>query len=126
MVDLLLDLDSMSGCLVDTRTHTPDEPPAGEAFTTVVETETSVVVLIGALAYKAKKPIQRPGQDLRRREERLACLRRELETNSVRMPDLYLGLSELRPMFLPGAVGEPVLVMRRLPQLAIRPRYLSC
>lgn len=126
MVDVLLDLDSVSGSLIGPQTHCPDEPPAGEAFTTVVETQSSVVVLIGALAYKAKKPIQRPGQDLRRREERLACLRRELEIGSGRAPDLYLGLSELRPMFLPGAVGEPVLVMRRLPQLAIRRRYQPC
>jgi len=90
--------------------------PAGEPFAAVVDTETSVVLLMGGLAYKTKKPVLAARVDLRTREARLAALRAELDANRA-APGVYLGLSELLPMYLPGAVGEPVLVMRRLPQV---------
>lgn len=99
--------------------------PPGEPYADVAETHTSVVVFVGGLAYKVKKPVVFPFVDLGTRSARFENCRRELELNREIAPDVYLGLSELRPMFLPGAVGEPILVMRRMPHQRRLSRLLA-
>ena len=89
--------------------------PAGEPYAAVVETHTSVLVFVGGLVHKIKKPVALPFVDLSTPAARLGNCLRELELNRAIAPDVYLGLSELYPLYLPGAVGEPVLVMRRMP-----------
>jgi aminoglycoside phosphotransferase family enzyme len=89
--------------------------PDGEPFTAVIETASSVVVLIGPLAYKSIKPVVSGGRDLTSRKARLALLRRQVEADRGPAP-VCLGLSELQPLFHPGDPGEPVLVLRRIPQ----------
>jgi len=91
-------------------------PPSGEPHVAVVETHTSILVFVGDLVYKGKKPVTFPFLDLSTPAERLENCRRELELNRLVAPDVYLGLSELRPLYLPGAIGEPLLVMRRMPR----------
>jgi aminoglycoside phosphotransferase family enzyme/predicted kinase len=81
----------------------------------VIETHTSVLVFLGGLVYKLKKPVRFPFVDLTTREARLENCVRELDLNRRVSSDVYLGLDEVRPMSLPGAVGEPLLVMRRMP-----------
>jgi uncharacterized protein len=93
-----------------------DFPPPGDAHVAVTETHTSVLVFVGGLVYKAKKPVTFPFLDLSTAQARLENCLSELHLNRRVSPDVYLGLSELHPMFLPGAIGEPVLVMRRMPQ----------
>jgi aminoglycoside phosphotransferase family enzyme/predicted kinase len=89
--------------------------PHGEPFLTVEETPTSLIVLVGGLAFKAKKPVHLPFLDLGNPQARLANCRKELSLNRRMTPDVYLGLSELRPLEPPGTLGEPLVVMRRLP-----------
>ncbi|HVN13513.1 MAG TPA: AAA family ATPase [Kineosporiaceae bacterium] len=92
-------------------------PPPGEPYADIVETHTSVLVFVGGLVYKGKKPVTFPFLDLSTQAARLENCLRELELNRRFSPDVYLGLSEILPMFLPGAIGEPVLVMRRMPRI---------
>ncbi len=72
-------------------------------------------MFVGGLVHKIKKPVALPFVDLSTPAARLGNCLRELELNRAIAPDVYLGLSELYPLYLPGAVGEPVLVMRRMP-----------
>jgi uncharacterized protein len=86
----------------------------------VHETHAGLVVLAGDRAYKVKKPVRTAYLDFSTRERRLAALRRELELNRRLAPHAYLGLARLGPPVLdgepgPDADGEPVLVMRRMP-----------
>ena len=81
------------------------------------ETHTSVVLLVGDRAYKVKKPVRFPFLDLSTRAARMDNCVRELELNRRLSPDVYLGVDELRPVAGDtGDEGEPVLVMRRLPE----------
>ena len=89
--------------------------PDGEPYLAVEETPTSLIILVGGLAFKAKKPVRLPFLDLGTTQARLANCRRELSLNRRMTPEVYLGLSELRPLELPGALGEPLVVMRRMP-----------
>ena len=78
----------------------------------LVETHTAVVVMVGDRAYKAKKPVRFPFVDLSTAALRRHACEREVELNRRIAPDVYLGVATLR---LPGEPGEPVVVMRRLP-----------
>lgn len=78
----------------------------------VVETHTAVVVKAGDRAYKTKKPVRFPFVDLTTPALRRRACTREVELNRRIAPDVYLGVATLR---LPGEPGEPVVVMRRLP-----------
>ncbi|HYO17859.1 MAG TPA: hypothetical protein VES02_04225, partial [Dermatophilaceae bacterium] len=81
------------------------------------ETHTSVVLLVGDRAYKVKKPVRFPFLDLSTRAARMDNCVRELKLNRRLSPDVYLGVDELRPVAGDtGDEGEPVLVMRRLPE----------
>ncbi|HEX2809770.1 MAG TPA: AAA family ATPase, partial [Kineosporiaceae bacterium] len=90
-------------------------PPAGEPYAATLESHLSVVLLIGSLALKFKKPLALPFIDLSTREARRRVSTADLDLNRRLAPDVYLGLAELRVPGVPEIAGEPVLVMRRLP-----------
>jgi uncharacterized protein len=79
----------------------------------VRETHSGVVVLIGDCALKVKKPVDLGFLDFRSRSQREEACRREVELNRRLAPDVYRGVATLSGV--DGAVGEPVVVMRRLP-----------
>ncbi|RDI55288.1 bifunctional aminoglycoside phosphotransferase/ATP-binding protein [Nocardia mexicana] len=87
-----------------------------EPFALLHETHSALVLLCGDRAYKMKKPVVTDFLDfgtLARRED--ACAR-ELELNRRLSPDVYLGVGRLTDPT--GGPGEPVLVMRRMPDAA--------
>ncbi len=90
--------------------------PHDEPFAVLHETHSAVVLIQGDRAYKMKKPVVTDFLDfgtLARREQ--ACAR-ELELNRRLSPDVYLGVGRLTDPT--GGPGEPVLVMRRMPDAA--------
>ena len=89
--------------------------PHGEPYAAVLESHLSVVLLIGALALKFKKPARLPFVDLSTRSARRDICLAELDLNRRLTPDVYLGVAELTAPTVPEVAGEPVLVMRRLP-----------
>ncbi|MBU9765340.1 AAA family ATPase [Mycobacterium sp. TNTM28] len=94
-------------------TDEADEPweIAGNLDARAHETHTGVVVLMGALAYKAKKPICTDFLDFSTSAQREEACRREVALNSRLAPDSYLGVAHF---VAPGeAAAEPVVVMRR-------------
>ena len=98
------------------RTTDVGRAPDGEPFAAVMETHTSVVLLLGDRAYKIKKPVRLPFVDLSTRALRVENCRREVELNRRIAPDVYLGIDELRAVEGDtGDDGEPVVVMRRMP-----------
>ncbi len=98
------------------RTTGAGRAPGGEPFAAVMETHTSVVLLLGERAYKFKKPVLLPFVDLSTRALRVENCRREVELNRRIAPDVYLGVDELRSVDGDtGDEGEPVVVMRRMP-----------
>lgn len=102
-------------------------PPPGEPCARVVETHTSVVILLADRAYKVKKPVRLPFVDLSTRRRRRQNCVDEIRLNRRFAPDVYLGVMELRGVDavdddVAGATdaagesgGEPVVVMRRMP-----------
>lgn len=87
-----------------------------EPYAAVHETHTGLVVLVGDLAYKGKKPIETDFLDFRTPERREQVCQRELELNRRLAPASYLGVAHLS---MPWArTQEPVLVMRRYPDSA--------
>lgn len=68
---------------------------------------------MGDRAYKFKKPVGLGFLDFRDRQVREDCCRREVELNRRLAPDVYLGVGRLTDQF--GGDGEPVVVMRRMP-----------
>ena len=73
-----------------------------------------MVFLLGDRVYKAKKPIRTEFLDFRDVGARRKVCAREVELNLRLAPDVYLGVAEL-----PGptaADGEPLVVMRRMPE----------
>ncbi|WP_433604124.1 AAA family ATPase [Prescottella agglutinans] len=88
----------------------------GQPFAALHETHSGVVFLLGGRVYKAKKPIRTDFLDFRSRDARRAVCAREVELNRRLAPDVYLGVVELPD---PGAAdGEPLVVMRRMPEAA--------
>jgi aminoglycoside phosphotransferase family enzyme/predicted kinase len=77
------------------------------------ETHSGVVILVGDLAYKIKKPVDLGFLDFRTERARRDACHREFELNRRLAPDVYLDVAELRGS--DGAVREHVLVMRRMP-----------
>ena len=84
-----------------------------DRYAAVRETHSGVVVLIGDCALKVKKPVDLGFLDFRSRSQREEACRREVELNRRLAPDVYRGVATLSAA--DGAVGEPVVVMRRLP-----------
>jgi aminoglycoside phosphotransferase family enzyme/predicted kinase len=77
------------------------------------ETHVAVVLLLGAHAYKLKKPVDVGFLDFSTRERRLDACRREVALNRRLAPDVYLGVADVS-----GPDGVPcdhVVVMRRMP-----------
>lgn len=79
----------------------------------VRETHTGIVVLVGDLAYKAKKPVVTDFLDFSTVQSRETACRREVQLNSRLAPSSYLGVSHLTDV--EGGDAEPVVVMRRYP-----------
>ncbi|TDP31549.1 AAA family ATPase [Nocardia ignorata] len=91
-----------------------DAAPAPPAPAQVCETHTGVVLLCGTRAYKAKKPLRTDFLDFSTPALREQACARELALNARLAPDVYLGVSNLDDP--EGGPGEPVLIMRRMPQ----------
>ncbi len=79
----------------------------------IAETHSGVVVFLADRAYKFKKPVNLGFLDFSKIEARRAACEREVTLNSRLAPDVYLGVGELRDP--DSDVGEPAVVMRRLP-----------
>lgn len=88
--------------------QTPSEP-----YAAVHETHTGLVVLVGDLAFKGKKPIRTDFLDFSTSELREQACQREFELNRRLAPASYLGVAHLNMPWNHSA--EPVLVMRRHP-----------
>jgi aminoglycoside phosphotransferase family enzyme/predicted kinase len=80
----------------------------------VAETHTGLVVFVGDLAYKVKKPVVTDFLDFSTHAHREQACLHEVELNRRLAPDSYLGIGHFQPP-LPGEAPEPVIVMRRHP-----------
>jgi uncharacterized protein len=87
--------------------------PTGEPYAAVHETHTGLVVLVGELAYKGKKPLITDFLDFSTPERRERACQRELELNRRMAPASYVGVAHLSTPW--NGTSEPVLVMRRHP-----------
>ncbi|WP_258195395.1 AAA family ATPase [Rhodococcus sp. OK519] len=94
----------------------PSSTPPEQPFAGLHETHSGVVILLGDRVYKTKKPIRTEFLDFRTRAARVAVCEREVELNRRLAPDVYLGVAELGNP--DGGVGEPMVVMRRMPEQA--------
>lgn len=90
--------------------------PGDQPFASLHETHSGVVFLLGDRVYKAKKPIRTEFLDFRTAAARRAVCAREVELNRRLAPDVYLGTVELADP--DGGAGEPLVVMRRMPERA--------
>lgn len=88
-------------------------PTPAERYATVRETHTGLVVLVGDLAFKCKKPVRTDFLDFSTPQRREEACQRELELNRRLAPASYLGVAHLSMPW--NDVPEPVLVMRRHP-----------
>jgi aminoglycoside phosphotransferase family enzyme len=79
----------------------------------VRETNTSIVFLVGNLAYKMKKPVDLGFLDFRTVEARHRACAAELLLNRRLAPDVYLDLTAI--ISSGGQITEHVLVMKRMP-----------
>lgn len=86
---------------------------AVEPYSEVHETHTGLVVLVGDLAYKVKKPIRTDFLDFTTPERRERACQRELELNRRLASASYLGVAHLSAEW--AGTSEPVLVMKRHP-----------
>jgi uncharacterized protein len=86
---------------------------AVEPYSLVHETHTGLVVLVGDLAYKVKKPIRTDFLDFSTQERRERACQRELELNRRLASASYLGVAHLSAEW--AGTSEPVLVMKRHP-----------
>lgn len=86
---------------------------AVEPYSEVHETHTGLVVLVGELAYKVKKPIRTDFLDFSTPERRERACQRELELNRRLASASYLGVAHLSAEW--AGTSEPVLVMKRHP-----------
>jgi aminoglycoside phosphotransferase family enzyme/predicted kinase len=84
-----------------------------EPYSALHETHTGLVVLVGDLAYKAKKPVRTDFLDFSTPQRRDRACQCELELNRRLAPDSYLGVAHLSTPW--NGTTEPVLVMRRHP-----------
>lgn len=79
----------------------------------VAETHTGLVILLGDLAYKVKKPVVTDFLDFSTPASRERACAHEVDLNRRLAPDSYLGLGHFQPPG--GGEPEPVIVMRRHP-----------
>ena len=97
---------------------------AAEPYGVVHETHTGLVVLVGDLAYKVKKPIRTDFLDFSTLERREQVCQRELELNRRLAPDSYLGVAHLDTPWTDSR--EPVLVMKRQPESSRLSTMVRC
>lgn len=81
--------------------------------TTLVETLTSVVFLLGDRVYKLKKPVDLGFLDLTSRQARQADCHAEVALNRRLAPDVYLGVADV--LGPDGVACDHLVVMRRMP-----------
>ncbi len=98
---------------MDARTPASESPGSFDAAAEIHETHTGVVTMIGARAYKIKKPVLTDFLDFRTVEQREWACRHEVDLNRRLAPDAYLGVAHLSDP--QGGPAEPVIVMRRYP-----------
>jgi uncharacterized protein len=79
----------------------------------VRETHIGVVFLVGDRVYKLKKPVDMGFLDFSTRARRRLACEREVTLNRRLAPDVYLGVAEVSDV--DGTGGEPLVVMRRMP-----------
>lgn len=91
-----------------------EQQPA-EPYSEVHETHSGLVVLVGTLAYKVKKPIRTDFLDFSTPQRRELACQRELELNRRLAPASYLGVAHLSADW--AGTSEPVLVMKRHPDV---------
>lgn len=82
---------------------------------TVRETHSAYVFLLDTIAYKMKKSVITEFLDFSSLDNRWTALDREYTLNARFAPDVYLGIAELSDPT--GGPAEPLLKMRRLPDL---------
>lgn len=82
------------------------------AYADLRQTHSGVVLLLGGLAYKVKRPVRLGFLDFSTLDARRAVCAREFELNRPFAPDVYLGVGALRR---PDGTEEPAVVMRRMP-----------
>jgi aminoglycoside phosphotransferase family enzyme/predicted kinase len=79
----------------------------------IAETHTGLVILLGELAYKVKKPVTTDFLDFATPESREEACAHEVALNSRLAPASYLGVGHFQSP--QGGPPEPVIVMRRHP-----------
>jgi len=94
----------------------PASPYGRPVDTDLRETHSAVLAMVGPHVYKIKKPVRLPFLDFSTVEARWEVAAREVALNRRLAPDVYLGVGEWRaPDADPDRPGEPVVVMRRMP-----------
>lgn len=120
-------MDPLIAALLRPEAHQP--PPS--APIELLETHISWILLVGAVAYKIKKPVDLGFVDFSTPERRAWFCEEELRLNRRLAPDLYLAVVPIhgprqRARFHGGGpVIETALKMRRFPQEALLPAALA-
>lgn len=102
----------------------------------MIETHWSWVYFADGQAFKRKKPVRRPEQDLSVPAARLAACREEVRLNARLAPDVYLGVIAVGPggrlecvpdeaVAQPGPAIEWLVWMRRLPAVRMLDRRIA-
>src|SRR5271166_963545 len=91
----------------------PANQQVAEPYSEIHETHTGLVVLVGDLAYKVKKPVRTDFLDFTTPERRERACQRELELNRRLASGSYFGVAHLSAEW--AGSKEPVLVMKRHP-----------
>jgi aminoglycoside phosphotransferase family enzyme/predicted kinase len=84
-----------------------------DSFAAVRETHIGVVFFVGDRVYKLKKPVDFGFLDFSTRALRRVACAREVTLNRRLAPDVYLGVARVSDV--DGSDGEPLVVMRRMP-----------
>ena len=96
--------------------------PEGIGEVAVIQTQMSVVFLVGEYTYKIKKPVNLGYVDYTRLEHRKNFCEREVTLNRRLCPEIYLGVVPITKdgsKFILGGMGSPIeyaVKMRRLPE----------
>jgi hypothetical protein len=116
--ELASEREGLFASTVDRPTHPPpptgmSDPGTGPWDARVVETDSAVVVLAAARAYKLKKSVKPGPTGSTTPHDRLEAYRTELRLNRRFSPDVYLGVLDITDGV--GVSKDHLLAMRRLP-----------